>query len=98
MSTTDHTEAITLHLHDASPQHLVEEMSDDAVLELGWGRLIFGQTFTDPDKLAAVLQQEVHGRRDICIYAPRVPRAGGQIACGAVHRPKPHLPVAAQRG
>ena len=69
MSTTDHTEAITLHLHDASPQHLVEEMSDDAVLELGWGRLIFGQTFTDPDKLAAVLQQEVHGRRDICIYA-----------------------------
>ena len=48
---------------------MVEEMSDDAVLELGWGRLIFGQTFTDPDKLAAVLQQEVHGRRDICIYA-----------------------------
>lgn len=67
--TTRHTEAITLHLHDASPQHLVEEMSDDTVLELGWGRLIFGQTFTDPDKLAAVLQQEVHGRRDICIYA-----------------------------
>ena len=67
--TTHHTEAITLHLHDASPQHLVEEMSDDTVLELGWGRLIFGQTFTDPDKLAAVLQQEVHGRRDICIYA-----------------------------
>jgi GNAT-family acetyltransferase (TIGR03103 family) len=63
------TEAITLHLHDASPKHLVEEMSDDTVLELGWGRLIFGQTFTDPDKLAAVLQQEVHGRRDICIYA-----------------------------
>jgi len=69
MSTTDHTEAITLHLYDASPQHLVEEMSDDTVLELGWGRLIFGQTFTDPEKLAAALQQEVHGRRDICIYA-----------------------------
>lgn len=64
-----HTEAITLGLHDASPQHLVEEMSDDVVLELGWGRLIFGQTFADPDKLAAVLQQEVRGRRDICIYA-----------------------------
>ncbi|AQT80758.1 GNAT family N-acetyltransferase [Mycolicibacterium litorale] len=65
----NHTEAITLGLHDASPQHLVEEMSDDVVLELGWGRLIFGQTFADPDKLAAVLQQEVRGRRDICIYA-----------------------------
>ncbi|WP_319433028.1 N-acetylglutaminylglutamine synthetase [Mycobacterium sp. RTGN5] len=56
-------------LHGASPQHLVEEMTDDVVLELGWGRLIFGQTFEDPDKLAAVLQQEAQGRRDICIYA-----------------------------
>jgi GNAT-family acetyltransferase (TIGR03103 family) len=66
---TVHTEAITMGLHGASPQHLVEEMTDDVVLELGWGRLIFGQTFEDPDKLAAVLQQEAQGRRDICIYA-----------------------------
>lgn len=66
---TAHTEAITMGLHGASPQHLVEEMTDDVVLELGWGRLIFGQTFEDPDKLAAVLQQEAQGRRDICIYA-----------------------------
>ncbi|AKK27126.1 N-acetylglutaminylglutamine synthetase [Mycobacterium sp. EPa45] len=66
---TAHTEAITMGLHDASPQELVREMSDNTVLELGWGRLIFGQTFSDPDKLAAVLQQEEQGRRDICIYA-----------------------------
>jgi GNAT-family acetyltransferase (TIGR03103 family) len=66
---TTHTEAITMGLHDASPQELVREMSDNTVLELGWGRLIFGQTFSDPDKLAAVLQQEEQGRRDICIYA-----------------------------
>ncbi|NTY60940.1 N-acetylglutaminylglutamine synthetase [Mycolicibacterium sphagni] len=66
---TAHTEAITMGLHGASPQHLVEEMTDDVVLELGWGRLIFGQTFEDPDTLAAVLQQEAKGRRDICIYA-----------------------------
>ncbi|MCV7219068.1 N-acetylglutaminylglutamine synthetase [Mycobacterium crocinum] len=66
---TAHTEAITMGLHDASPQELVREMSDDVVLELGWGRLIFGQTFADPDKLAAVLQHEEQGRRDICIYA-----------------------------
>lgn len=65
----DHTEAITLGLHDASPQHLVDAMADDVVLELGWGRLIFGQTFADPEKLAEVLGQEVPGRRDICIYA-----------------------------
>ena len=35
----------------------------------GWGRLIFGQTFADPEKLAEVLRQEGPGRRDICIYA-----------------------------
>ncbi|WP_328354084.1 N-acetylglutaminylglutamine synthetase [Mycobacterium sp. NBC_00419] len=64
-----HTEAITLGLHGASPPDLVDAMDDDVVLELGWGRLIFGQTFSDPDKLAGVLQQEEQGRRDICIYA-----------------------------
>ena len=44
----DHTEAITLGLHDASPQHLVDAMADDVAIEMGWGRLIFGQTFADP--------------------------------------------------
>ena len=44
-------------------------MADDVALEMGWGRLIFGQTFADPEKLAEVLRQEGHGRRDICIYA-----------------------------
>ncbi len=65
----DHPEAITLGLHDASPPHLVDAMADDVVLELGWGRLIFGQTFADPEHLAEVLRGETHGRRDICIYA-----------------------------
>ena len=65
----DHPEGITLALHDASPPHMVDAMADDVVLELGWGRLIFGQTFADPEKLAEVLRQEGHGRRDICIYA-----------------------------
>ena len=44
----DHPEAITLGLHDASPQHLVDAMAENVVLDLGWGRLIFGQTFTTP--------------------------------------------------
>jgi GNAT-family acetyltransferase (TIGR03103 family) len=65
----DHPEAITLGLHHASPQHLVDAMADDVVLDLGWGRLIFGQTFADPEKLAEVLRREGPGRRDICIYA-----------------------------
>jgi GNAT-family acetyltransferase (TIGR03103 family) len=65
----DHPEAITLGLHDASPQHLLDAMAHDVVLELGWGRLIFGQTFADPEKLTEVLRGESPGRRDICIYA-----------------------------
>ena len=65
----DHPEAITLGLHDASPPHMVDAMADDVVLEMGWGRLIFGQTFADPEKLAEVLRQEGLGRRDICMYA-----------------------------
>ena len=63
------SEAITLGLHDASPQDMVEAMADDVVLEMGWGRLLFGQTFAAPEKLAEVLRQESLGRRDICIYA-----------------------------
>lgn len=65
----DHPEAITLGLHDASPPHLVDAMAKDVELELGWGRLIFGQTFADPDTLAEALRREGPGRRDICIYA-----------------------------
>jgi GNAT-family acetyltransferase (TIGR03103 family) len=65
----DHTEAITMGLHDASPPDLVEAMAKDVELEMGWGRLIFGQTFADADKLAETMRQEAPGRRDICIYA-----------------------------
>ncbi|MBV8347809.1 MAG: GNAT family N-acetyltransferase, partial [Mycolicibacterium sp.] len=64
-----HPEAITLGLHHASPQHMVDAMANDVALDLGWGRLIFGQTFADPKKLAEVLRGEGPGRRDICIYA-----------------------------
>jgi GNAT-family acetyltransferase (TIGR03103 family) len=65
----EHSEGITLALHEASPPDMVDAMRDDVVLELGWGRLIFGQTFADPERLADVLRQEGQGRRDICIYA-----------------------------
>lgn len=65
-------ESITLGLHDVAPAHLMDAMADDVELELGWGRLIFGQTFTDSGKLAEALRREGPGRRDICIY-PREP-------------------------
>lgn len=67
--TEDHTEAITMGLHDASPPELVDAMAKDVELEMGWGRLIFGQTFADAETLAETLRREAPGRRDICIYA-----------------------------
>ncbi len=52
------------------PAPLAEARRDDAVLDCGWGRLVFGQTFGAPDELAATLCDERPGARDICLYAP----------------------------
>lgn len=51
---------------------LPEGVRPDVVLDLGWGRIVFGQTFTDPDALRSALREEASGHRDICIY-PREP-------------------------
>lgn len=40
----------------------------DVALECGWGRLLFGQTFADHDRLIAEVAREEPGRRDICMY------------------------------
>ncbi|WBB77419.1 N-acetylglutaminylglutamine synthetase [Micromonospora sp. WMMD882] len=40
----------------------------DVLLDCGWGRLVFGQTFRDPAAVADVLRSEAAGSRDICIY------------------------------
>ncbi|KQH75467.1 GNAT family acetyltransferase [Mycobacterium gordonae] len=65
----DHPEPITLNLHDASPPHLNEATAQQVELELGWGRIIFGQTFADTGALVETLRKEAPGRRDVCIYA-----------------------------
>lgn len=43
---------------------------DDVVLDCGWGRLVFGQTFGRPSRVLDVLRSEAAGSRDICIYLP----------------------------
>jgi GNAT-family acetyltransferase (TIGR03103 family) len=40
----------------------------DAIVDCGWGRLLFGQTFTDPRALADALREEGPDRRDIAVY------------------------------
>ncbi len=39
-----------------------------SIVDCGWGRLIFGQTFDDPGLIATTLQSEKQGRRDIAFY------------------------------
>ena len=44
------------------------------VQDLGWGRLVFGQTCSDPEQFGNALRAEASGRRDIGMYldAPHV--------------------------
>ena len=45
-----------------------EDPRDDAVVDCGWGRLLFGQSFVDLHKLAAALQEERPDKRDVALY------------------------------
>ncbi|RYH11557.1 N-acetylglutaminylglutamine synthetase [Tropicimonas sp. IMCC6043] len=42
--------------------------TENASIDCGWGRLIFGNTFDDPKALATTLAAEQHTRRDIAFY------------------------------
>jgi GNAT-family acetyltransferase (TIGR03103 family) len=53
--------------------HQLQGMASDAVLDMGWGRLVFGQTFADLRGIVDALRSEGADRRDICIY-PRDPQ------------------------
>ncbi len=49
----------------------MSETRDDVgvVQDLGWGRLVFGQTFDDPAEFGTALRAEASGRRDIGMYS-----------------------------
>ena len=40
----------------------------NAVVDMGWGRLLFGQTFADAEALVEAIRAEGPGRRDIAAY------------------------------
>ena len=42
----------------------------DVVLDMGWGRLVFGNTFGDPRSIVDALRDEATGTRDIACYVP----------------------------
>jgi GNAT-family acetyltransferase (TIGR03103 family) len=52
---------------DPPPSEL-DQMEQGVTLDLGWGRLIFGQTFTDQQELVNTVCQEKPGERDIVFY------------------------------
>ena len=66
------TPAITSRSWKRPSQHQLQGMASDVVLDLGWGRLVFGQTFGDLWGIVDALRAEESRRRDICIY-PRDP-------------------------
>ncbi|EXJ13209.1 N-acetylglutaminylglutamine synthetase [Imhoffiella purpurea] len=45
-----------------------QETGHAATVDCGWGRLLFGQTFSDPMSLATALQDERPGKRDVALY------------------------------
>ena len=50
------------------PGHSEAEALENAVVDCGWGRLIFAQTFSDPATMVATLCDEEPNRRDIALY------------------------------
>lgn len=51
------------------PPRLAKARQSDVAVDCGWGRLVFGQTFADPDALVEAMREERPGGRDVCLYA-----------------------------
>ena len=51
-----------------APSHHNPEVRKNAVVDCGWGRLLFAQTFEDPNELVTSLCDEETNRRDIVLY------------------------------
>ena len=47
---------------------LAEQMTANAEIDMGWGRILFGHTFDNQERLCAALDRETRGRRDIAFY------------------------------
>ncbi|MBF0195126.1 MAG: N-acetylglutaminylglutamine synthetase [Magnetococcales bacterium] len=56
------------HWGELSDEIDVDHMLENVVVDCGWGRLIFGQTFEDPQELVRLLQHEQEGKRDLALY------------------------------
>ncbi len=64
----DRSNVPSLRSWESKDQSPGAKTEDDVVLDCGWGRLIFGHTFKNQQKLVDILLQERQGKRDIAIY------------------------------
>jgi GNAT-family acetyltransferase (TIGR03103 family) len=65
----DLTEMASLKHWGTLPQKAgATELPRDVVVDCGWGRLLFGQTFTGADTVVKGLQDERSGQRDLAFY------------------------------
>ncbi len=53
---------------EETPAHLMRGMQRDVVVDCGWGRLVFAQTFDETFDIINLLRAEEEGRRDIAMY------------------------------
>ncbi len=50
------------------PDAMTENLKKQVVVDCGWGRLLFGQTFNSNTELANQLRKETPGQRDVGLY------------------------------
>ncbi len=68
ISSDDLTGMASLKNWGEQPASHAQTIVSETVVDCGWGRLIFGQTFDDAERLAQVIQDEQCGRRDVAFY------------------------------
>lgn len=61
-----HSPSLKNWAHPRTPAY--DRMRPDTFVDMGWGRIIFGQTFADADSLFAAMNSEAPGRRDVTFY------------------------------
>lgn len=64
----DRTHAPSVQNWKSLPSQAKKQMVENAVLDCGWGRLLFGHTFTKIPRLLEELRKEQPGKRDIAFY------------------------------
>ncbi len=58
----------SLRYWEQPSEQVARQMKSDVILPMGWGRLIFGHTFSTCEDLANAILQETPGHRDIAVY------------------------------